>query len=124
MGIIGELTTPLGLSVSQLRSGLMYVFNVDISPYLLMFIIELIALISVATGLKRGVKWLSNTSITLVIRLLVIVFSLGVFTFEITTLISYITNGVESYLTNIDKFNNSFVTASNQWAASVIMELL
>lgn len=118
LGIIAGLTTSLGLGVSQLRSGLMYVFNFDMNPYLLMFLIEVIAIFSVVTGLKRGIKWLSNISIALVIMLLITIFTLGFFYFDITTLFSYITNGIGSYLTNVPEFSNPFDEVSNKWAVS------
>jgi hypothetical protein len=72
LGIVAGLTTSLGLGVSQLKSGIDYVFMTNVNPYLLMLIVGLVATWSVNSGLKRGVKWLSNLSSILVFILLLV----------------------------------------------------
>ncbi|MDN3558050.1 BCCT family transporter [Halomonas maura] len=67
------IATSLGLGVQQINSGLNFVWDVPISVSVQMVLIAaitLLALISVLTGLKRGIKYLSEANMWLTFILL------------------------------------------------------
>lgn len=118
LGIIAGLTTSLGLGVSQIESGFSYVFNQDISPYILMILISIVAAWSVTSGLKRGVKWLSNLSFVLVGILLVFVVLVATFRLDVSGFLKYIADGTWLLFRNFLSYNDFYNHASDQWAAS------
>jgi choline-glycine betaine transporter len=59
--ILGGLCTSLGLGVTQLTDGLNHVLGIEISPLVAMVLLEIVAVISVMTGINKGIKILSNT---------------------------------------------------------------
>jgi choline-glycine betaine transporter len=117
LGIIGGLTTSLGLGVAQLTTGLDYVFGISINPYILMAGIEVIALWSVMTGLQRGMKWLSNATIILAAILLLAVFLIGKFGLDLD-FAEFIGAGTGHFLGNFGKYMNVFDKTSDAWAAA------
>jgi len=80
VGTVFGVATSLGLGASQVNSGFSYLFNIDISltnQIIIMFAITGLAVISVATGLDKGIKILSETNMILAVILLLLVFILG-----------------------------------------------
>ncbi|WP_114325832.1 BCCT family transporter [Candidatus Colwellia aromaticivorans] len=74
------VATSLGLGASQVNSGFGYLFGLDISTtnqIIIMCVITGLAVISVATGLDKGIKILSETNMILAIILLLLIFVLG-----------------------------------------------
>lgn len=74
------VATSLGLGASQVNSGLNYLFGFEVSvqnQIIIMVAIIGLASISVATGLDKGIKILSETNMVLAIGLLLIVFFVG-----------------------------------------------
>ena len=118
LGVIAGLTTSLGLGVSQISSGVDYVLNYKISPYLLMIIIGLIATWSIVSGLKRGMKWISIFSTICVSVLLVSIVLISCFRLEIYNFISYIGEGLGLLFINYVPYNDFYNEASDAWAAS------
>lgn len=62
------IVTSLGLGVQQINSGLNFVWDIPISINVqlgLIFVITILALISVMSGLKRGIKYLSEVNMWL-----------------------------------------------------------
>ncbi len=118
LGVIAGLTTSLGLGVTQIRSGLFYAFDWNVSPYVLIAVIGSVAAASVISGLQRGVKWLSNISLILVSILVLIVLGIGLFHLNQTGFLSYIGNGVGTFLRNYFKYNDVFNPESAEWAAA------
>lgn len=118
LGIIAGLTTSLGLGVSQIKSGFSYVFNLNISPYLLMVIISIVAAWSVTSGLKKGVKWLSNLSFVLVGILLVFVVLVATFRLDVSGFLKYIVDGAYLLVRNFLNYNDFYNQSSDHWAAS------
>lgn len=100
LGIVAGLCTSLGLGVAQLCGGFKYVFHVDANPYILMMGICLIATWSVNSGLKRGVKWLSNSSTILVGILVLLVILFAYLTHSVTNYGSYIGKGLVTFFGN------------------------
>lgn len=118
LGVIAGLTTSLGLGVVQIAGGTNYVFGLTINPYLLMAIIGAIATWSIVSGLKRGVKWLSNITSVCVICLLVVMVLIACFGLGITGFIPYIGKGTGLLGWNYFAYNDFYNSASNEWAAS------
>ena len=106
LGIVAGLTTSLGLGVSQLKSGIDYVFMTNVNPYLLMLIVGLVATWSVNSGLKRGVKWLSNLSSILVFILLVVISVLAYMNLNVSNTIGYTLNGIGNFIRNYIHYND------------------
>lgn len=80
VGTVFGVATSLGLGASQVNSGFGYLFNIDVSTtnqIIIMCGITALAVISVATGLDRGIKILSETNMILAVILLLLVFILG-----------------------------------------------
>ena len=74
------VATSLGLGASQVNSGFNYLFNIDVSvsnQILIMLGITSLAVISVATGLDKGIRRLSEANMILAVILLTLVFVLG-----------------------------------------------
>ena len=74
------VATSLGLGASQVNSGFGYLFGFDVSvtnQIIIMVAIVGLAVISVATGLDKGIKILSETNMVLAVILLLLVFVLG-----------------------------------------------
>lgn len=118
LGIVAGLCTSLGLGVAQLCGGFKYVFHVNANPYILMMGICLIATWSVNSGLKRGVKWLSNSSTILVGVLVLLVIMFAYLTHSISSYGSYIGKGLVAFFGNYIFYNDYFNPKSDDWAAS------
>jgi choline/glycine/proline betaine transport protein len=74
------VATSLGLGASQVNAGFSYLFGLDVSTtnqIIIMCIITGLAVISVATGLDKGIKILSETNMFLAVTLLILIFVLG-----------------------------------------------
>ncbi|WP_416316102.1 BCCT family transporter [Thalassotalea sp. HSM 43] len=74
------VATSLGLGAAQVNSGLNYLFDLAISEtnqVIVMLVITFFASISVATGLDKGIKILSQTNMLLAVALLALIFVLG-----------------------------------------------
>ncbi len=74
------VATSLGLGASQVNAGFGYLFGIDVSvsnQIIIMSAIVGLAVISVATGLDKGIKILSETNMILAVILLLLIFVLG-----------------------------------------------
>lgn len=74
------VATSLGLGASQVNSGLNYLFGFEVSntnQIILMVAIIAIAVVSVATGLEKGIRRLSELNMIMAIALLLFVLALG-----------------------------------------------
>ena len=74
------VATSLGLGASQVNAGFGYLFGLDVSTtnqIIIMCVITGLAVISVATGLDKGIKILSETNMLLAVILLMLIFILG-----------------------------------------------
>lgn len=94
------VATSLGLGASQVNSGFGYLFGIDVSTtnqIIIMCCITALAAASVATGLDKGVKRLSEANMILAIGLLVLIFILGPTVFLLT---AYLQN-IGDYLADI-----------------------
>jgi choline/glycine/proline betaine transport protein len=74
------VATSLGLGASQVNSGFSYLFGMEVSTtnqIIIMCGITTLAVISVATGLDKGIKRLSEANMILAVTLLMLIFVLG-----------------------------------------------
>ncbi|WP_448547685.1 BCCT family transporter [Thalassotalea fusca] len=80
VGTVFGVATSLGLGATQVNAGLNYIMSIEISEMnqiVIMLCITALASISVATGLDKGIKILSEVNMVLAIALLLLVFILG-----------------------------------------------
>ncbi|MDO5684009.1 MAG: BCCT family transporter [Propionibacteriaceae bacterium] len=80
VGTLFGVATSLGFGATQFSAGLAYLGIAEESIFLLVVIvvvITLLATVSVATGVDKGIKWLSNGNLVLAGVLMVLVLMLG-----------------------------------------------
>ena len=92
--------------------------DTSISPFILMFLIAVVAAWSVTSGLKKGVKWLSNISTVMVSLLMISIVFIGVFYHDIFNFLGYIANGTGLLFANYLRYNDFMNEASDSWAAA------
>lgn len=109
------VATSLGLGASQINSGLAYLFDIEVNStnqIMLMAGVILIAVISVVSGLDKGVRRLSEANMILAIALLVFVLVLGPTVFLLK---AYLQN-TGAYLSDIVRNTfNLFVYDKSDW---------
>lgn len=109
------IATSLGLGAAQINSGLSYLFGLEesipVQIYLMMGIIA-IAIVSVATGLDKGIRRLSELNMILAILLLLFILILGPTVFLLT---AYVQN-TGAYLSDIVRNTfNLFAYDKTDW---------
>ena len=109
------IATSLGLGAAQINSGLHYLFDLDesvsVQIYLMIGIIA-IAVVSVATGLDKGIRRLSELNMVLAIALLLFILILGPTVFLLT---AYVQN-TGAYLSDIVRNTfNLFAYDKTDW---------
>ena len=109
------VATSLGLGASQVNAGLNYLLSVEVSQtnqVLIMVVITALASISVATGLDKGIKILSEINMVLAVALLTLVFVLGPTVFLLQ---AYVQN-IGAYLSDIVSHTfNLFAYEKKSW---------
>ncbi len=78
--VISGITTSLGLGVKQMGAGFDYVWGIEnnfTNQIILILILTLLFIISASTGIKRGIKWLSNINIVLALMIMMFIFIAG-----------------------------------------------
>jgi choline/glycine/proline betaine transport protein len=94
------IATTLGFGTAQISSGLQYLFSIPDTTYIRVAIIVVICCISAlsaASGLKRGVRRLSEINILLAIGLLLFVFLFG----PTAQLLSFLMQNIGNYLSSL-----------------------
>lgn len=111
------VATSLGFGIMQMNGGLNSVFGLSNSIWVQIGIavaMLLVYLISSATGLKKGMKWLSTLNLTLCLALLLFVFIMGPTVFILESFVlgigDYITNFVQYSLRMTPYTGESWVT--------------
>lgn len=86
------VATSLGLGAQQISGGISYLSeaipNQFSTQLIIIVIVTVLFMLSAATGIKRGIKWLSNTNMTLAVVLLVFLLFVGPTTFLLDTFTS------------------------------------
>ncbi|WP_448211617.1 BCCT family transporter [Colwellia sp. MEBiC06753] len=115
VGTVFGVATSLGIGASQVNAGLNYLFSIDISntnQLLVILSITFIASLSVATGLDKGIKILSEINMALAIALLALIFVLGPTVFLLQ---AYVQN-IGGYLSEIvSNTFNLFAYEKKSW---------
>ncbi|MDK1288812.1 BCCT family transporter [Pseudoalteromonas umbrosa] len=115
VGTVFGVATSLGLGAAQVNSGLAYLFSFDVSvqnQVFIMITITALASISVATGLDKGIKILSQTNMILAVVLLALIFFIGPSVFLLQ---AYVQN-VGDYLSDIVSTTfNLFAYEKKDW---------
>ena len=106
-GTIFGLATSLGLGTLQINGGLSYVFGIPNNATvqsILIIAITAVALLSVVSGIDKGIRRLSVINLWLAFVLLVIIFALG----PKLWIISMMTTGAGEYLSNLVSWSLAF----------------
>ncbi|MBR7553888.1 BCCT family transporter [Allobacillus sp. GCM10007491] len=101
--VIG-IATSIGLGVLQMNGGLNAVFGIPNNGWIQILIIVLIFIaymISSTTGLHKGIKYLSNVNMSLIVLLLLFVFITGPTVFILNSFVL----GLGDYITNIIQYS-------------------
>jgi choline-glycine betaine transporter len=99
LAITGGVAGSLGYGMLQVGSGLDFVFNIESGPVVWVSIAVVIITaytISSATGLDKGIKWLSDKNAMIFIGLLIFVIVLG----PTAKILNLTTQSIGSYMTN------------------------
>ncbi|WP_286234987.1 BCCT family transporter [Thalassotalea sediminis] len=109
------VATSLGLGATQVNAGLGYLFGLDVTvvnQVIIMVVITLLASVSVATGLDKGIKILSETNMLLAVALLSFIFILGPTVFLLQ---AYVQN-IGAYLSElVSNTFNLFAYEKKSW---------
>lgn len=115
IGTVFGIATSLGYGVLQMNSGLNYLFGMPVgvlSQVLLIMAVTALAAVSVATGLDKGIRRLSelNMSLAVLLMLLVLVFGSSVF------LLQALIQNAGNYLSDIIKITfNLYAYEKTDW---------
>ena len=100
IGTVFGVATSLGFGVTQINSGLHYLFGIEQSNHvqvILIIFVSILAALSVFLGLDKGIKRLSELNLILALVLLVFVFIAGPSIYLLQTTIQ----NVGSYISNL-----------------------
>src|SRR5690606_20336846 len=115
IGTVFGIATSLGLGVAQINSGLNHLFGIPVSvttQVILIVIATSLATLSVASGLDRGIRILSEANLALAVALLLFVFALGPTVFILQTFVQ----NTGSYLSDlVNKTFNLYAYEPNDW---------
>lgn len=115
LGTVFGIATSLGLGVAQINSGLHHLFGVPVGitvQVLLIIAASLLATLSVASGLDRGIRILSEINLVLALALMLFVLILGPTVFIFQTFVQ----NTGSYLSEIvNKTFNLYAYKPNDW---------
>ncbi|MFD6951525.1 choline transporter [Nocardiopsis sp. TSRI0078] len=106
-GTLFGLATSLGLGTLQINGGLNHVFGIPVNSTVQAIIIILItsvALVSVLSGIDKGIRRLSMINLWLAFLLLIVVFAVG----PKIWIASIMTTGAGEYLSNIVEWSLAF----------------
>lgn len=115
IGTVFGVATSLGFGVLQVNSGLNYLYSIPISitvQLLLISITVLLATISVASGLEKGIRYLSEANLLLALFFMLFVIILG----PTPMLLPMFVQNTGAYLSDIvSKTFNLYAYDSNNW---------
>ncbi len=115
IGTVFGIATSLGLGVAQINSGLNHLFGLPVSLSVQIVLIigaSLLATISVASGLDRGIRILSETNLALAVALLLFVLVLGPTVFLLQT---FVQNTGEYLSEIVSKTFNLYAYEPTDW---------
>ena len=115
LGTTFGVATALGYGVLQVNSGLNYLFDISVNTQnqvILIIVITGLATLSVASGLDKGIRRLSELNLLLALLLLVVVIILG----PTSLLLQMFVQNIGGYLSElVDKTFNLYAYQPNDW---------
>ena len=115
IGTVCGVATSLGLGVMQVNSGLNYLFDIPVdtlTQIVLIVAITALATLSVATGLDKGIRRLSEVNLLLALLLMLLIITLG----PTVLLLQMFVQNTGGYLSDIvNKTFNLYAYESNNW---------
>ena len=115
IGTVFGVATTLGFGVTQINSGMNYLFGIEISTTAqvwLIIIVSMMASVSVVLGVDKGIKRLSELNLILAISLLLFVFFAGPTIYLLQTTLQ----NVGDYLSNLFSMTfNLYAYQPNGW---------
>lgn len=115
IGTIFGVATSMGLGVMQVNSGLNYLFGVPVgtaTQVVLIIGITALATLSVATGLEKGIRRLSEANLLLAVFLMLVIIILG----PTVLLLQMFVQNTGSYLSDIvNKTFNLYAYEGSDW---------
>ncbi|MBE8167056.1 MAG: BCCT family transporter [Shewanella sp.] len=115
LGTVFGVATALGYGVLQVNSGLHYLFDIQVSTTVQVWLIigiTCLATLSVVSGLDKGIKILSQANLGLALLLVVFVVTLG----PTSILLQLFVQNTGSYLSDIiDKTFNLYAYKPTEW---------
>ncbi|GLX84561.1 choline transporter [Thalassotalea loyana] len=103
VGTVFGVATSLGLGASQVNAGLNYLFSIEVSQsnqLIIMLAITCLASVSVATGLDKGIKILSEINMGLAVLLMLLIFVVGPTLFLLQAYVQNIGNYLSDIVSN------------------------
>jgi choline/glycine/proline betaine transport protein len=129
LGTVFGVATSLGLGVSQIGSGLVYLDVAGDDPetaagvpsntvlILLIAVITLVAIVSVVSGLRRGIKWLSQTNVSIAALVALFVLIAGPTVFIIREFVESIGRYLQNFLELTFDVTSFHTEAGEAWQA-------
>ena len=117
LSVLFGLATSLGLGILQINSGLDYMVGLDFNvrvQVILIAVITMVAIISVISGIHKGVKFLSKLNMRLAFIFMVTVFLLG----PTTYILSLFVNSLGLYLGNLVEYATFLSLDDKSWQST------
>ena len=130
LGTVFGVATSLGLGVSQIGSGLVYLGVAGDDPetaagvpangvlLLLIGLITAVAVVSVASGLRRGIKWLSQTNLTIAGLIALFVLIAGPTLFVLREMVESLGRYVQSIIALSFDVTSFYGDVGEEWQAA------
>lgn len=117
LSVLFGLATSLGLGIQQINSGLDYLLGIGFSVYIqvvLIIVITAIAIISVVSGIHKGVRILSSLNMVLAAGFMAAIFLLG----PTSYIVRLFSNSLGLYLGNIVQYSSYIAVQDQTWQSS------
>ena len=119
IAILFGVATTLGRGTMQINSGLKHLFDIPFSgtvQAIIIVVITLCATLSVLSGIKRGIRRLSEINIVLCLTLLVFMFAVGPTIYLFNAFVEYTGAYLQNLISNMTRINSlGSVEWRSQW---------
>ena len=117
LSVMFGLATSLGLGIQQINSGLDYLLGIGFNVYIqvvLIILITAIAIISVISGIHKGVRFLSSLNMILAAGFMLAIFFLG----PTAYIIRLFSNSLGLYFGNIVQYSSYVAVQDQSWQSA------
>jgi glycine betaine transporter len=100
LATVSGVATTLGFGAVQINGGLSYLFNVPVTvgvQFIIILVVTVLFMLSAWTGLKKGIKILSNINMGLAVLLFLVMFLVGPTVF----ILELFTHSIGTYIQNL-----------------------